>query len=95
MADKPKLTTGTNDRPKHETIAQTGQGLPDDSSNPVDASAEQIARQAVLGRRFAQDAQKRSGDKGLAKQLRVTITLHTTPSRPPEFRPWVGRMVIG
>lgn len=44
MADKLKITTGTNDRPKSETIAQTGEGLPDDSSQPVEATDDQIER---------------------------------------------------
>lgn len=33
-----KISNGSNDRPVNETIAQTGGGLPDDSSKPVDIS---------------------------------------------------------
>lgn len=29
-------STGTNSRPRDETIAQTGPGVPDDSSEPVE-----------------------------------------------------------
>jgi hypothetical protein len=29
-------STGTNSRPRDETIAQTGPGIPDDSSEPVE-----------------------------------------------------------
>jgi hypothetical protein len=47
----PKLSTGTNDRPKDETIAQTGDGLPDDSSQPVDIDEREAARleQSIRG----------------------------------------------
>ena len=41
---KEKITTSTNDRPTDETIAQTGEGLPDDSSKPVDIDNEEAAR---------------------------------------------------
>ena len=39
-----KVTTGANDRPKDETIAQTGPGLPDDTTLPVDVSEEEVER---------------------------------------------------
>ena len=39
-----KVTTGANDRPKDETIAQTGPGLPDDSTRPVEVSEEEVER---------------------------------------------------
>jgi hypothetical protein len=47
MASKTKITTGANDRPKDETIAQSGEGLPDDLADPVevDESAVERARQ--------------------------------------------------
>lgn len=41
---KSKITTGLNDRPKGETISQTGQGLPDDSSTPFSVDEAEIAR---------------------------------------------------
>lgn len=44
MTARSKITTGPNDRPKDETIAQTGPGLPDDTSLPLDATDEQIER---------------------------------------------------
>ncbi|MGI6852382.1 hypothetical protein [Mesorhizobium sp. 1B3] len=42
MTARPKITTGSNDRPKDDTIAQTGPGLPDDTSRPVEATDDQI-----------------------------------------------------
>ncbi|MDB5621874.1 MAG: hypothetical protein JWR39_437 [Devosia sp.] len=39
-----KVTTGANDRPKDETIAQTGPGLPDDGTLPVEVSEEEVER---------------------------------------------------
>ncbi|MEF0941921.1 hypothetical protein [Rhizobium sp. BR 362] len=39
-----KITNGANDRPKNETIAQTGAGIPDDSGASIEASDEEIAR---------------------------------------------------
>lgn len=57
----PKITTGANDRPRDETIAQTGPGLPDDSGQPIEADEADIEkvreRLAGLGRA----PQKRGG----------------------------------
>ncbi len=39
-----KITTGNNDRPKNETFAQTGDGIPDDSSAPVDVDDAEVER---------------------------------------------------
>jgi len=39
-----KITTGPNDRPRNETIAQTGAGLPDDTSRPVEVDEAEVAR---------------------------------------------------
>ncbi len=39
-----KQTDGLNDRPKGETIAQTGAGLPDDTSSAPDISDEEAAK---------------------------------------------------
>jgi hypothetical protein len=39
-----KSTTGLNDRPKDETIAQSGGGLPDDSGEPIEVSDEKVER---------------------------------------------------
>ncbi|MDZ5697693.1 hypothetical protein [Chelativorans sp. M5D2P16] len=45
MARKRKITTGTNDRPVDETIAQSGGGLPDDTSRaPPGGGEKQRAR---------------------------------------------------
>lgn len=41
---KEKITTGANDRSKHDTIAQTGKGLPDDSSSIVEVDKEGTAK---------------------------------------------------
>lgn len=38
---KTKLTEGLNDRAKNETIAQTGAGLPDDTSRPPELDEEE------------------------------------------------------
>jgi hypothetical protein len=37
-----KITNGTNDRPRGSGIGQSGPDLPDDSSEPVDASDKEI-----------------------------------------------------
>ena len=34
-------STGTNSRPRDETISQTGPGLPDDASSPVEITPEE------------------------------------------------------
>lgn len=34
MDDKPKISTGPNERPRNETIAGTGPGIPDDALTP-------------------------------------------------------------
>jgi hypothetical protein len=39
-----KITEGLNDRPKGSTIAQSGPGLPDDSSQPIEATDEVAER---------------------------------------------------
>ena len=42
---KSKITTGINDRPKDSTVAQTGQGLPDESGkDSIHASDEEVER---------------------------------------------------
>lgn len=60
-----RITEGANDRPKDETIAQSRRGMPDDSSAPIKASDEEIARvRSALGADGRQ-AEK----KDLEKQL--------------------------
>jgi len=45
MEEKPKITTGPNERPRNETISQTGPGIPDDTSSPIlDVGDEDIER---------------------------------------------------
>ncbi|RWK86063.1 MAG: hypothetical protein EOR45_30235, partial [Mesorhizobium sp.] len=44
MAQKSKITTGTNDRPRNETIGQSGEGLPDDSSTSLEVDEAVVAR---------------------------------------------------
>ncbi|MER8725238.1 hypothetical protein [Mesorhizobium sp. M1027] len=39
-----KITTGANDRPRNETIGQSGEGLPDDSSRPLEVDEGWVAR---------------------------------------------------
>jgi hypothetical protein len=61
----PKITDGVNDRSRDDTIAQTGNGIPDDSGNAVEASDEEIAR---VRSKLGADAPKDAKD-GLEKQL--------------------------
>jgi hypothetical protein len=42
MVDE-KITDGLNDRPKGSSIGQTGEGLPDDSGQPLDVDEKTIA----------------------------------------------------
>ncbi|WP_246329308.1 hypothetical protein [Chthonobacter rhizosphaerae] len=47
-----KITTGPNDRPRDETIAQSGEGIPDDSGPPLEIDPEEerrIAEQLLKG----------------------------------------------
>ncbi len=39
-SNQPELG-GVNARPKYETIAQTGEGIPDDTSHPVEIDPEE------------------------------------------------------
>ena len=61
MKREEKITDGLNDRPRNETIGQSGAGLPDDTSQPIEASDEEIARMreklGVVG-----EVEKKSGD---------------------------------
>jgi len=52
MKPDAKLSTGSNDRPRTDTIGQTGQGLPDDTSSPVavdEATVERVRSQLMAG----------------------------------------------
>ncbi len=43
--DKPeKISNGPNARPRNETIAQTGPGLPNDTSRPVEIDEDEARR---------------------------------------------------
>ena len=49
--DKPKISTGPNERPRNETIAGTGPGIPDDARAPGEElpeapTDEEVARAA-------------------------------------------------
>lgn len=45
MSDhKSKISTGANDRPRDETIAQSGEGLPDDSGKPIEVDDDEVER---------------------------------------------------
>ncbi|TJU82977.1 MAG: hypothetical protein E5Y15_14950 [Mesorhizobium sp.] len=50
MAQKPKITTGANDRPRNETIGQSGEGLPDDSSTSLEVDAAARLRKQLQGK---------------------------------------------
>lgn len=39
-----KITEGLNDRPRNDTIGQTGPGIPDDSSEPIEVSDAAVER---------------------------------------------------
>jgi hypothetical protein len=55
MDDKPKISTGPNERARNETIAGTGPGIPDDALGPGEElpeppSDEEVERaKAALG----------------------------------------------
>ncbi|NKQ83452.1 hypothetical protein [Rhizobium ruizarguesonis] len=71
-----KITTGVNDAPKDATIAQSGPGLPDDSSQPVEATEEEA--RLIRAKPGSEDDEERKDDADdLATQL----------ARPPEAPP--------
>ncbi|RWQ29610.1 MAG: hypothetical protein EOS20_32690 [Mesorhizobium sp.] len=45
MARKLEITTGTNDRPRNETIGQSGEGLPGSTPLEVDETAARLGNQ--------------------------------------------------
>jgi len=47
MDDKAKISTGPNDRPRNETIAGTGPGIPDDALGPGEELPEAPSDEAV------------------------------------------------
>lgn len=44
MPDTAKITTGPNSRARNTTIGQTGVGLPDDSSSPIEVTPDEEQR---------------------------------------------------
>jgi hypothetical protein len=44
MAQTPKITTGPNERARNDTIGQSGEGLPDDTSQPIDVDEAEVER---------------------------------------------------
>lgn len=63
-----KITNGANDRPKNETIAQSGGGIPDDSGSVVDITDEEVER--TRDKLTGGDAHER-----LSKQVQEEIEL--------------------
>lgn len=61
-----KISKGTNDRPRDASIAQTGPGIPDDSSRPVDVADKEIdsVRKKLHGEHGAAESTKRERDNG-------------------------------
>ncbi len=59
MEDREKITTGLNDRPLNHTIAQTGDGLPDDSGQPVEVDPAEVER--VRAKLMEDDANPETG----------------------------------
>jgi hypothetical protein len=47
MKDRPKISTGPNDRPINETIAGTGPGIPDEALAPGEELPEQPSDEEV------------------------------------------------
>jgi len=47
MDDKAKISTGPNERPRNETIAGTGPGIPDDARGPGEELPEPPSDQEV------------------------------------------------
>ncbi|OWV65288.1 hypothetical protein ATY76_18685 [Rhizobium sp. R339] len=44
MDRQAKISTGMNDRPRDETIAESGPGIPDDSGRMVEVTDEEVQR---------------------------------------------------
>ncbi|MBB3527583.1 hypothetical protein [Rhizobium sp. BK456] len=54
MNKRAKTSTGTNERPENETIAQSGSDIPDDSGplvEPTEAEIERVKASLLRGRR--------------------------------------------
>lgn len=44
MDRQAKISTGPNDKPRNDTIAESGPGVPDDSGRVIELDDEQIKR---------------------------------------------------
>lgn len=86
MPTDKKLSTGANDRPKNETIAQTGPGLPEDSSSWNESEEAMLARvKADLEAQISanrQGGETNSGPSGDA--------IGTRPDKPRKDRADLG-----
>jgi hypothetical protein len=47
MSKEPPISDGQSGRPRDETIAQTGRGLPNDTGRPVEIDEDEAARIAT------------------------------------------------
>lgn len=61
MDDKPKISTGPNDRARNETIAGTGPGIPDEALAPGEELPE-MPDEAQVARVAKKLGAGRSGD---------------------------------
>ena len=66
----PKITDGLNDQPKDASIAQSGPGLPDDSSQPVEATDEEVERVRAKLEDNGREKVKREIDEQVEKPQR-------------------------
>ena len=68
MDDKAKISTGPNDRPRNETIAGTGPGIPDDARTPGAEMPEPPSDEEVERAAEALGVGGRSGEQPLEGQ---------------------------
>ncbi|MFN7103950.1 MAG: hypothetical protein ACK4N1_15150 [Pseudorhizobium sp.] len=65
MDDDKKITTGMNDRPRNDTIAQTGAGIPDDSGGVADFDDSPV----VSSGREASDAPREQLEREVKEEI--------------------------
>ena len=65
-----KITDGLNDRPKDASIAQSGPGLPDDSSQPIEATNEEVERVSAKLQDDGREKVKKEIDEQVKKPQR-------------------------
>ena len=77
MSSAPKITTGANERARDETIAQTGEGIPDEPGPLIDPDPDQIER---VRRKLMGDDSKpqRAGAEGSDRSAGSPDGSHTT-----------------